>query len=142
MATTKKPADRQPKQTPKIAPEETPGWDLMKPLEQIPAWEQTDLVAILQDAMEDAIPEIDESLLEGLTPKQRIKKEEELKKAAASSSLDIRIIGKLAKALKDYAKDEEAYTAFVSGPGAMERAMNLAMAWVGQMGEFSSSENS
>jgi hypothetical protein len=144
MPTPKKPADKQPKtvQKPKIAPEEVPGWDLMRPLEEIPAWEQTDLVAILQEAMDDGEPEIDTSLLEGLTPNQRIKKEAELKQAARSKSFDVRIIGTLAKQLKEYAKDPEEYTKFVSGSGAMERAMNLAMAWVGQMGEFSSSENS
>jgi hypothetical protein len=139
---TKKPADKKPAQQPKIAPEEVPGWDLMRPLDEVPVWEQTELVAILQEAMDDATPEIDETLLEGLTPNQRIKKEEELKKAAVSSSLDIRIIGKLGQAIKPYARDEAAYVKFVSGSGAMERTMNLAMAWVGQMGEFSSSENS
>lgn len=116
----KTPADRQPKaievETP-LSPEETPGWDLMKDMADIPVWDQTPLLAMLQEAFDDG---------------------EEAENG--NKSFSVNIVGDLAKALIPHAKDVDAYTAFVSGPGALERAMGLAMAWVGQMGEFVSSE--
>lgn len=118
--TAKTPADRKPKaaevETP--SPEEVPGWDLMKPMSDIPVWEQTPLLALLQDALDDG----DDA-------------------EAGKKSFSVNVIGEMSKAMIPYAKDEAAYTKFVSGTGAMERAMNLAMAWVGQMGEFASSES-
>lgn len=118
--TPKTPQDRKPKaaevETP-LSPEEVPGWELMKPMSEIPVWEQTPLIALLQDAIEDGDDE-----------------------GNGKKSFSVNIIGEMSKAMIPYALDEAAYTKFVSGSGAMERAMNLAMAWVGQMGEFGSSE--
>jgi len=116
----KAPQDRKPKAAPveePLSPEEVPGWDLMKPMSEIPVWDQTPLIAVLQSAFDDT--------------------EEE----GETRSFDINLIGELAKAMSVHAIDEAAYLKFVSGAGAMERAMNLAMAWVGQMGEFVSSES-
>lgn len=115
----KAPQDRKPKAAAveTFAPEDTLGWELMKPMGEIPVWEQTPLVALMQTAFEDSSKEDGEE-----------------------SSFSIDLIGQLAKALIPYAVDEAAYVKFVSGAGAMERAMNLAMAWVGQMGESISSE--
>jgi hypothetical protein len=144
MPTPKKPADRKPKtvEKPKMNPEEVPGWDLMKPMEQIPVWEQTELVAILQEAMEDGEDVEPPKPLEEMTPNERLAYDEEVKKKGQEKTFDVRIIGKLAKQLTEYAIDRDEYIKFVSGSGAMQRSMNLAMAWVGQMGEFSSSEDS
>lgn len=114
----KAPQDRKPKAATvdePLSPEEVPGWELMKPMSEIPVWEQTPLIAILQKAVEGA--EVDGEV----------------------QTFDINVIGELAKALIPYAIDEAAFIKFVSGAGAMERAMQLAMAWVGQMGEFESS---
>jgi hypothetical protein len=116
----KAPQDRKPKAAPveePLSPEEVPGWELMKPMSEIPVWEQTPLIAILQSAFEDT------------------------KEEGEAQSFDINLIGELAKEMSAHAVDAEAYRKFVSGAGAMERAMNLAMAWVGQMGEFASSES-
>jgi hypothetical protein len=134
----KKPADRKKKvvEEPKLLPEETPGWDLMKPLDEIPVWDQTSLIALLQDAFEDSEKKSDEEI-------DAMSKEEwelhQAKRGANERSFDVNIIGQLAQAIMPYALDEAAYLKFVSGAGAMERAMNLAMAWVGQMGESGSS---
>lgn len=115
--TAKTPADRKPKavEVEEITnPEDVPGWNLLKPMSEIPVWEQTPLIALMQDAFESSEQD--------------------------GSSFSIDLVGQLAKALAVHALDEAEYTKFVSGPGALERAMNLAMAWVGQMGEFSGSE--
>jgi hypothetical protein len=124
MPEPKQPQDRMPKAVKteepiKLSPEETPGWELMKDFNEIPVWEQTPLLSLLQSAIGDSEDEA-----------------ENLK------SFDVNIIGTMAQAMIPYAKDADAFTKFVSGSGAMERAMNLAMAWVGQMGEFGSSEPS
>jgi len=123
MPEPKKPQDRMPKaneiEAPvKLLPEETPGWELMKDFSEIPVWEQTPMIALLQNAIGDAEDEGD-----------------------SVKSFDVNIIGTMAKAMIPYAKDEAEFTKFVSGSGAMERAMNLAMAWVGQMGESESSDS-
>ena len=117
----KAPQDRKPKAAPveePLSPEEVPGWELMKPMSEIPVWEQTPLIALLQSAFETS-------------------EEEE----GSISSFSIDLVGQMAQAMIPYAIDQAAYTKFVSGPGALNRAMNLAMVWVGQMGEFESSES-
>lgn len=122
MPEPKKPQDRMPKSTDvekPLTPEETPGWNLMRDFSEIPVWEQTPMISLLQNAIGDSEDE-----------------EENVK------SFDVNIIGQMAQAMIPYAKDQAEFTKFVSGSGAMERAMNLAMAWVGQMGEFKSSESS
>lgn len=121
--TTKVPQDRKPKavEVPEeipLTPEETPGWELMKDFAEIPVWDQTPILSLFQQAFEDAADGESEG----------------------TKSFDIKIVGDLAQAMIPFAKDEAEFIKFVSGAGAMERAMNLVMAWVGQMGEFESSE--
>lgn len=124
MATAPKTTPKAPQDRKKKAAElvvdvtKTPGWDLMVPMEHIPVWDQTTLIAMLQDAVDHGEEGED-----------------------GSTSFDISVIGTIAKALQEYAVDRDAYLKFVSGPGALERAMTLAMAWVGQMGEFKGSES-
>lgn len=118
----KAPQDRKPKavevQEEVVNPEETPGWELMKDFADIPVWDQTPLLAQFQAVFESA--DKDEN---------------------GSSSVDIQVAGDMAKALIPFAKDEAEFIKFMSGAGALQRAMNLVMAWVGQMGEFGSSES-
>lgn len=138
-AAPKKPADRQAKEI-ETRPEDTPGWELMKPFSEIPVWDQMPLMAMLHDAMDDSeIDRLSNEEFANLTPEERKAKIEE---AGETRNFDIRILGNLAFELKKFAVDEEAYTKFCSGSGAMERSLNLAMAWVGQMGESISSEDS
>lgn len=138
-AAPKKPADRKAKGETKIAtrPEEVRGWDLLKSFEEIPVWDQMPLIKLLDDATADASTDLSKEEYAALTPEER----KEMKEGKRTS-IDITILGDLALKLKDFAVDEEAYVKFCSGSGAMQRAIELAMAWVGQMGEAISSENS
>ena len=137
--TPKKPTDRKKKdeEVTITRPEETPGWHLLKSFADVPVWDQTPLVAMLDDAFSDSTTEMSKEEYAKLTPEER----QELKEGTRRS-FDVNIVGQLAKELIKFAVDEQEYTKFVSGSGAMERAMTLAMAWVGQMGEASSSEDS
>lgn len=140
MATPpKKPQDRKPKAEKALEITDTPGWDLMKPIEDIPAWDQTDLIAMLQDvwneqekAKKQAIKELKAELDAAGEPYE----EDEIE---VEADFDVRIIGRLIKSLIPFTRDEAAYTKFVSGAGGIERGGELAMAWVGQMGESVSS---
>lgn len=135
----KTPADRKPKvvEEPKVAIEETPGWELMKPMTDIPVWDQTPLIGMLQSAFEDSEEDkLSDEEIDALTEEEYVKY---TKERSQNRNFDVNIIGTLAKAIMPYAIDEAAYIKFVSGPGAMNRAMALAMAWVGQMGESESS---
>lgn len=117
----KAPQDRKPKavvEEPPLAPEETPGWELMKEFSDIPVWDQTPLLAMFQEIFEES--DTDEN---------------------GNSSVDIAIVGPMVKALIPFAKDEAEFIKFASGAGALQRSMNLIMAWVGQLGEFGSSES-
>lgn len=141
--TTRKPADRKPKaeETKPLAPEETPGWDLMKPMEEIPVWDQMPLIAMLQDALNDSDKhDKSDEEIDAMSKEEWALYQEKKSVKSAERSFDVKIIGTLAKALLPYAKDEKDFTKFASGSGAMQRVMNLSMAWVGQMGEFGSSE--
>lgn len=117
----KQPADRKPKKEEIVTDiSETPGWHLLKDISEVPVWDQTDLLNLMQEAAAT----------------------EEESKEAGVKTYDVSIIGKLAKALLQFAHDPEEYTKFVSGSKGLQNAMTLAMAWVGQMGESVSSEDS
>lgn len=139
-AAPKKPTDRKPKGEKAKAvtrPEETPGWELLKPFSEVPVWDQMPLVQLLDNVISDSTRELTKAEYAALTPEER----KELKEGKAQS-VDLNMFGQLAKSLIEFAVDKEAYTKFCSGSGAMERSMTLAMAWVGQMGEAIGSENS
>lgn len=139
----KKPTDRLPKAAEEapLSPEETPGWELMKPMDEIPVWDQMPLIELLQNAFKDsdAADKKSDAEIDAMSKEEWDLYQEKLN--SKDRSFDVTIIGTLAKAIMPYAKDEAEYTKFASGAGAMQRVMNLAMAWVGQMGEFGSSED-
>lgn len=114
--TPKAPQDRKAKAV-KFDVTTTPGWELMKPFTDIPVWDQTPLIELVYSASAESDKEDGETFSVG-------------------------IVGDIARALLAFAIDPDEYTKFVSGPGALERAMTLAMAWVGQMGESKGSETS
>lgn len=156
-----KPQDRKEKIVKEftIRPEETPGWDLMKPIDEIPVWDQIPLVSMLQDALKESEQNAKEKfeddnarrVSKGLEPlKPRVAKDDKGKVIRDDAGepieiyerdFDISIIGKLAQGILPYAKDEAELTKFLSGKGALNRTADLAMAWVGQMGESSSSDD-
>lgn len=136
----KKPTDRQEKGGSLLfsaRPEDTPGWELMRPFEEIPVWEQMPLISMFHKAMGESSGMSDEEFANlSVEERERIKKEGE------ERDFDVTILGELAFMLRKFAKDEEEYTKFCSGGGALTRTLNLCMAWVGQMGESISSEDS
>lgn len=98
-------------ETPANAPAETtPGWDLLTPLDQIPAWDLMDLYADLSDLMDahDSAETLKDSL---------------------------RIAANLARAVKNIAVDAKAYESFATGPDGFTNVMNLTVAWVGELGK-------
>lgn len=112
----KAPQDHLPKQADQ-EPEKPEGWDLIKPLDQIPVWEQTELLQTLKEAFGDQVDVTEISVQE----------------------FDMRIIGKIALALRGWAKNAAEYDRFVSGQGAMQRAMDIATYAGGLLGESDSS---
>lgn len=140
-------------------PEEVKGYDLLKPLDEVPVWDQIDLVAMLQDAMNDGARAAKEAKdeenaareakgLKPIPPQYELDAKGKVLKDDAGEPIekvdhdfDIRLIGQLGKAILPYAKDQSKLTKFMSGAGAIERTAELAMAWVGQMGESSSSDD-
>lgn len=102
--------------------EEFEGAQLLKPLSKVPVWDQFDLQAYLLEALGDArsgsgVEEID------------------------ASNLDPKLLPKLGGVVKHVADHftaegcHEEFVEFVSGAGAMNRALDLVMAYVGEMGE-------
>lgn len=140
-------------------PEEVAGYDLLKPLDEVPVWDQIELVAMLQDAMNDAAKSAKEARedenarraekgLKPIPPQYELDAKGKVLKDDANEPIekvehdfDIRLIGELGKAILPFANDKAVLTKFMSGKGAIERTAELAMAWVGQMGESSSSDD-
>lgn len=117
----KKPQDRKPKAEKINRPEDTPGFNLLKPFDQVPVWDQGPLLSLVHEIQGDA------------------KDGEELE---LDENEVIRLIGPLGKALLPMAKDPDEFTKFASGKQAASNIMNLAFAWMAAMGEGESSENS
>ena len=122
----RKPQDR--KQKTVAGPAEHPeGWDLLKPFDQVPVWDQTELLEIVKPLMGDAEPGTEE---------------DGKGQSIDLMTFDTRIVGVLARKLADMAVDRDVYLAFVSGPGALVRAVNLGVAYAGQLGESGRSPSS
>lgn len=102
--------------------EEYEGAQLLKPLSKVPVWDQLDLQGYLLEALGDA---------GGVTDSAEID----------ASNLDPKLLPKLGKVVQRVAENftaegkYEEFVQFVSGPGAMNRALDLVMAYVGEMGE-------
>jgi hypothetical protein len=97
------------------------GWDLLLPFDQVAVWDQTELLEIVKPLMASS-----EEDGEGLD----------------LMSFDVKIIGQLARKLADLAVDRGVYTTFVSGPDALERAVNLGIAYAAQLGKSGGSATS
>ena len=106
----KVPTDHLPAVQPEPPVELTLGWELMKPLDSFPAWDLFDFYAELTD------------LWEGM-------------ESATGQAATFRAMGGLTKKMLDMAVDADAYTAFASGPDGVNNAVNLAGAWMAQLGK-------
>lgn len=123
MTAPKKPQDHLPAKTADAEEPKPEGWDLMKPFDQVPVWDQVDLIEIVKplipnDAKDGERVEID------------------------LQNVDLRIIGELAKRLQDFALDRESYLTFMSGPDALNHAVTLGIAYAMQLGESERSASS
>lgn len=94
----------------KAPAETTPGWDLLTPIGQIPAWDLMDLYADLSDLID-------------------------AQHGAETLKDSLRTAASLARAVKAVAVDAKAYEAFASGPDGFTNVMNLTVAWVGELGK-------
>lgn len=124
MTTSRKtPQDRKPKAAaePIKRPQDTPGFELLKPIDEVPVWDQAPLLALVNQLIGDA------------------KEGEEVQ---IEESLAIGLMGDIAKAMLSWSIDEAQFTKFCSGKGAMQRVMELAMAWTSALGEEKSSDDS
>lgn len=125
MTTSKKtPQDRKPKaeKVEKIQrPQDTPGFNLLKSIDEVPVWDQAPLLSLVNELIGDA------------------KEGEEIK---VDEGRAINLMGEMARAMLPWAVDTQQFIKFVSGKGAMERVMNLAMAWTSALGEGESSDDS
>lgn len=122
MTTSKKtPQDRKPKAEKIVRPEDTPGFNLLKPIDEVPVWDQAPLLALVTQLMGDA------------------KEGEEIHIEQKEA---IPLLAEIGKAMLPWALDEKEFTKFCSGKNAVQRVMDLAMAWVAALGEGESSGDS
>lgn len=120
-APRKAPQDRKPKAEPIKRPQDTPGFDLLKSVDEVPVWDQAPLLALVNELMGDA------------------KEGEEIE---LDQNTALMLMGEIAKAMVPWALDQKEFTKFCSGAGAMQRVMDLAMAWTAALGEEKSSDDS
>lgn len=114
----KAPQDRKRKKDKQDRPEDVPGFNLLKPFDEVPVWDQGPLLEMIYQIQGDAK---DGSEIE------------------LSESDVIKYLGPLGKALLPMAKDEEEFTKFASGKKGASNVMNLAFAWMAALGEDKSS---
>lgn len=115
------PQDRKPKAEPIVRPEDTPGFDLLKPIDEVPLWDQAPLLGLVQrlhgQADEDGNVEMDQDEA-------------------------IPLLGQIAHSMLPFAVNEKEFTKFCSGKDALQRVMDLSTAWVATLGEEKSSDDS
>lgn len=112
MTAPKQPQDRLAKA---VQPDAKPeGWELLKPFSEVPAWDQADLIEAFKPLMAAGEGGNNTSLL----------------------NLDMRAVGTVARLVHErFAVDPAALQAFTSGPGGLERMLQLASAYLEQLGE-------
>ena len=125
MTTSRKtPQDRKPKAAVEekiVRPQDTEGFSLLKPIDEVPVWDQAPLLSLVHQLMGDAEPGEEIEL---------------------DQNMALLLMGDIAKAMLPWAVDQKEFTKFCSGKGAIERVMNLAMAWTSVLGEGESSDDS
>ena len=133
------PQDRKPKQSELLAAEAAnampAGAEHLK-LATLPAWDQADAIASITELFEEMGINVDDAVKAAGDDDAE---EPEAEADIELSSKNLRIMGKLIHLLLDYAEDKDAFTAAVSGPGALIHGVNIAMWYFGALGEGSSS---
>lgn len=121
MTTPLIPQDHLPKAEKIVRPQDTPGFSLLKSIDDVPVWDQAPLL----------------SLVSALVGNANDGEEFELEEAQA-----IPLIGEIGRAMLPWALDSQAFTKFCSGKDALQRVADLAMAWTSSLGEDVSSGDS
>lgn len=125
MTAKKTPQDRKPKaakvETKIERPEDVKGFDLLKPIDEVPVWDQTPVLALVAEMTDGANTAGDLVLDNGEA---------------------VRLLGEMGRALVAVAKDQAEFIKFASGKSALQDVATLAMAWAASLGEDESSENS
>lgn len=119
--TPKAPQDRKPKAEKIERPEDVKGFHLLKPIDNVPVWDQAPLLSLVAKVTENAD---DEGNLE------------------LDEAEGILLIGQIGKAMLPFAIDEKAFIKFATGRSAMQDVMTLALAWTSVLGEGKSSDDS
>jgi hypothetical protein len=126
MTTSKKtpvkaPQDRKPKAEKIVRPQDVPGFELLKSIDEVPVWDQAPLLGLVRKlhGSADAAGDL------------------ELEEHEA-----IPLLGQIAKAMLPFAHSEKEFTKFCTGREALQRVMDLATAWVAVLGEEKSSDDS
>lgn len=123
MTTAKKtPQDRKPKAEKIVRPQDVAGFDLLLSIDDVPVWDQAPLLALVQKLSSSA--------------------DEESGTIDMDESDAIIIIGQVGKAMLPFAIDQKKFTKFCTGRDALQRIMDLAMAWTSVLGEDKSSGDS
>ena len=120
MAAPKQPADHKPKL---IRPEDVPGMELLRPIDEVPVWDQGPIMDLVYSIMGEA-------------------SEEDIKSGKIQFQPKPSMIAEMGRAMLPFAKDEAAFTKFCTGRTAMQRVAELAMAWTSSLGEEVRSEDS
>lgn len=121
MTAPKKPQDRKPKAEKIQRPEDVAGFDLLRPIDEVPVWDQAPLLALVAELTGDS---------------------DEEGKVELDNAESIRILGKIGQAMLPFSVDAKAFTKFCTGKDALERVAQLAVAWTATLGEGESSDDS
>lgn len=123
MTTPKKPEDHKPKKSDQLAAEAAAppaGAALLKPSYDLPSWDRLEVMATLTETFESLGFDLDNA-----------GEEFELHTDAKT----LRAIAKMQRELAQFAVDNDEYEAFAKRPDAVSEITNLAMWYLGALGE-------
>lgn len=120
MTTPKKPQDRKPKAERKVErPEDVEGFHLLRPIDEVPVWDQAPLISLVTKLTEDSDDETGEVSLD--------------------NAQAVSLLGEIGRAMLPFAVDKKEFTKFCTGRDALTRVAQLAVAWTATLGEGESS---
>ncbi len=123
MTAKKTPQDRKPKAEPIVRPEDTKGFNLLRPIDELPVWDQAPLLSLIYKLRTETKIGVGEETI-----------------TEVEVELDPAVIGPIAQAMVAMARDKDEFTKFCTGRKAMMDVAQLAMAWANALGEDESSD--
>lgn len=121
MTSKKVPQDHKQKAAKIVRPEDTAGFELLKPIDEVPVWDQAPLLALVAELTGDS---------------------DEKGEIELGNSDAVLLLGKIGKAMLPFAVNEKEFTKFCTGKEALQRVAELAVAWTATLGEDESSADS